>query len=51
MGQAAQINLAPLETAAVLTVGANGLPMDVVGHISLSVGVCGTEVKQTFPLC
>ena len=30
------------------TVGANGLPMDVVGQISLSVCICGTVVKQTF---
>ena len=28
--------------------GANGLPMDVVGQISLSVCICGTVVKQTF---
>ena len=37
-----------MEQAAVSTVGANGLPMDVVGQISLSVCICGTVVKQTF---
>ena len=30
------------------TVGANGLPMGVVGRISLSVCICETIVKQTF---
>lgn len=37
-----------MEQAAVSTVGANGLPMNVVGHITLSVCICGTVVKQTF---
>ena len=37
-----------MEQAAVSTVGANGLPVDVVGQISLSVCICGTVVKQTF---
>ena len=30
------------------TVGANGLPIDVVGQLSLSVHLCGTTVEQTF---
>ena len=37
-----------MEQATASTVGANGLPMDVVGQISLSVSLCGTKVEQTF---
>ena len=37
-----------MEQATVSTVGANGLPMDMVGQISLSVCLCNTTVKQMF---
>ena len=37
-----------IEQAAVSTLGANGLPNDVMGQISLSVCICVTVVKQTF---
>jgi len=37
-----------MEPASSSTVGANGLPLDVVGEVSLSVSLSGYQVTHTF---
>ena len=43
-----QSSLCLMEGATMSTVGANRLPMDVVGQVSLPVCLCGIEVHQMF---